>query len=249
MLRWASEISYFRLTKPPAMTEPTPAPQPLKQKKKKSKPSSPWRDHLIQGVLIFASVLLAFWLSELRAKQHKRAVVEASMQNLSDELTFNHSQLVKAYGYYETLLAEVRSYDSLPEALPATGRELKSWRGFRMPMIRTSAYETVINSGIIRDFEFADHRAISYIYAMQGVVHDFDELLVEQVRIDPSIEDLPKTIHFFSLYQEVIPGVLASYDWLGTQLFAAYGFDASIASGSLSDLVAKYRQGMEAEGY
>lgn len=231
------------------MTEPTPAPQPLKQKKKKNTHMSPWRDHLIQGVLIFASVLLAFWLSELRAKQHNRAVVEASMQNLSDELAFNHNQLVKAYGYYEAFLAEVRSYDSLPGDRPTTGRELKSWRGFRMPMIRTSAYETVINSGIIRDFEFDDHRAISYIYAMQGVVHDFDELLVEQVLIDPSIEDLQKTTHFFSLYQEVIPGVLASYDWLGTQLFTAYGFDASIASEDLAALVAKYRQGMETEGY
>lgn len=58
-------------------------------KTKKRKFSRQLLDHSIQGILIFASVLVAFWLNDFRQKQEEKRISRAAVESVINEIKQN----------------------------------------------------------------------------------------------------------------------------------------------------------------
>jgi hypothetical protein len=62
--------------------------------------SDRFTDHLIQGVLIFASVFLAFWLNDYRVEVQERRATEAAVEAVTREISENQAILERWAPYH-----------------------------------------------------------------------------------------------------------------------------------------------------
>jgi hypothetical protein len=98
-------------------------------------------DHLIEAILIFASVFLAFWLSEMRNNRSERKALEISLQHLATEMDYNHGKIEYAFRYYHEMTRQMDSLQKVPEFdwEGQYGYVLDGWNGVHTPRLRSTA--------------------------------------------------------------------------------------------------------------
>jgi hypothetical protein len=86
-----------------------------KTKKNRFKISQRISDHLIEAILIFASVFFAFWLTEYRESRNESSTLEISLQHIASEMEYNHNRVESIFEYHSNLILEI---DSLKVCTP-----------------------------------------------------------------------------------------------------------------------------------
>lgn len=205
----------------------------------KLKLSQRFTDHFIQAVLIFASIFVAFWLTDVRERQNSDRVVKLALENIASELTYNHNRIESSFGYYLKIIAQLDSLEKYhPEKLKTMyGHQLKGWRGVQLPMLQSSAYQTILNSGIIKDMPFEIVKSLSYIYHVQSVIERLDNAFIEDAVSDRGISSLNKVKHLFNLFTDILPDVMAGYQQQGKKYLEQYGYKNDLAEGTLKIIV------------
>jgi hypothetical protein len=209
--------------------------------------SNSFFNHVIQAIFIFSSVFLAFWLTEIREKQRAEQIIHFAFTTIAAEMTFNHSQIVNSYEYYLKIInyvdsLEVSSKADLNEIL---GYQIPGWQGLKMPMLRSSGYQALMNSGVVKDIPFETQQAISFIYTLQSFLERIDYAIIESAISDTRFSSLIKVKHIFILYTDLLPDVLATYQSLGKKFFSQYGYTLELKEGKLKDEVEEKKNTIE----
>lgn len=205
----------------------------------KIKFSQRFTDHLIQAFLIFTSVFLAFWLTEIREEQKTKEVVRAALENIASEMNHNHNRMVTTYLYH---LEMIKQMDSLSTNHPENfkkyyGYQLKDWKGVQIPMLRSSAFQTLLNSGVIEDIPFDIIKSISNIYNSQSAIQRLDDSILEKILNDKGFTTLSDIRHAFGLYAEILPDIITAYTVFGKKHLESFGYNSDIEDELLKDII------------
>ncbi len=205
----------------------------------KIKLSPRFTDHLIQAVLIFTSVFLAFWLTDFREKQNASKIVTLALENVASEMSYNHKRVENTYAYYLKLLRYIDSLQTVqPEKLNNLhGYQIPGWQGVQMPMLRSSAYQTILSSGIGKDIPFEVLRAISFIYHVQSVIERGDNSIIEKAVSDVDFTRLTKVRHFFTLFTDILPDVITIYQISGKKHLEKFGYTSEVEHEQLRKMI------------
>lgn len=187
-------------------------------------------DHLIEAVLIFASVFFAFWLTDYRESRKDAATLEVSLKHIVAELNYNHQRVERIYEYHSLLISGIDSlkvidpsdWDKLP------GEVLTNWEGIQIPMLRSTAYQTFLNSNIIGNLDFELAKSLADIYTAQSIIERLDNSIFEVVANDINLSDIPKIRHLAEIYTGILPDVMIQYQLGRKRWLDQYGYDMEI---------------------
>jgi hypothetical protein len=151
-------------------------------------------DHVIQGVLIFASVFLAFWLNDYRLEVQERRATEAAVEAVAREISANRATLERWAPYHleisrsmeerlEEGLDGVREFDPFA-LLDERGifQEIltnDSWEFLRQSDVRLDIDTRLAINRVFRQQEYVD-RAVRDAVAFLDSREVFDESLAAQ---------------------------------------------------------------------
>lgn len=157
-------------------------------------------NHLIQGVIVFASVFLAFWLTEVRDNINTEKEVEIALKSIALELSHNHNRIVYTFNYHYNISQQIDSVaNHNPNAFEELhGFQLKGWQGVQLPMLRSTAYKTFTNSGLISKLNFEIQKSLADIYSVQKLIEDADNSIIELTINDLEFTKIRKVRHMSS---------------------------------------------------
>ncbi len=127
-----------------------------------------WRVLAIESLVIMLSVLLGFMLNGWRTSQGEQETVDAALQSIAAEVRYNKRELEQHLPYYRSMrdtlayLASVRREDTAIET-----SEIPGFRGYDIPVLRPSAFETARSTGVLSDMEFELADALFSTYRIQ----------------------------------------------------------------------------------
>jgi hypothetical protein len=196
-------------------------------------------NHLIQGVIVFASVFLAFWLTEVRENSKSEKEVEIALKSIALELSYNHDRITYTFNYHYKISKLI---DSIENHNPVTfqelhGFQLKGWQGVQLPMLRSTAYKTITNSGLISKLSFENQKSLADIYSVQKLIEDADNSIIELTINDLEFTRLRKVRHLSSLYIDILPDVIGFYQKFGYPLLKDKGYLKQLDDGKLKSIV------------
>lgn len=201
-----------------------------------------YTDHLLQGIFIFASVFLAFYLSDLRETKNNRKVIENGLENIAAEMVYNHYRLSSSFEYFYSLITAL---DSIQKNHPEEIEELNivklpQWRGLHLPMLRSTAHQTLFNAGVTRDIPIDLTNALAQIYNIQSIIQRFDDAIIASMAHNHQLVSFESIFFFFGSYIELIPEVMAWYQIYGKRYLEKYGYDLDIEDETLGKIVGHY---------
>lgn len=207
-----------------------------KNKKTKFNISQRVRDHLIQGLLIFLSVFFAFWLTEFRESQKESKTLEVSMQYIASEMRYNHNRVESIFEYHTNLLTEIDSLRKQSDSnwMQLDGSDLSTWNGLQTPLLRSTAYETYLNSNLIDNVEFELAESLTRIYYAQSITERLDNSLIESIITDSEdLMSLPRLRNLIRVYLSTLPEVMMEYQRAKIDWLDKYGYDFDIKNSGL----------------
>jgi hypothetical protein len=198
-------------------------------------------DHSIQGILIFASVFVAFWLSEVRESKKNQAIVTNALENIASEMRYNHQQMVRTFNYHYPILLQLdsiqKNHPQMIETLKIS--QLSGWRGLGpgLPLLRSSAYQTMLTSGVTKDVPLSIANYLAVIYNLQTLIERFDNAFIISVRQHQEANSVESVSYSFGFYFEIIPELMAMYQYYGLKHLMTYGYNLEIEDGMLKEIV------------
>jgi hypothetical protein len=207
-----------------------------KYKKIKLKISQRISDHLIQGVLIFLSVFFAFWLTEYRETQEDAETLEISIQYIASEIRYNHKRIESIFEYHTDLLTEIDNLRKLSDSnwMQLEGSDLTNWKGLQTPLLRSTAYQTYLNSNIIDNVEFDLAKSLTRVYYTQSIIERLDNSLLESIITDSEgLASLPRLRNLIRVYLSTLPEVMIQYQRAKEDWLDKYGYDINIKNDGL----------------
>lgn len=196
-------------------------------------------DHIIQGIIVFTSVFFAFWLTEVRENINTKKEVETALRSIALELTYNHGRIVYTFNYH---LSFSQKLDSVGNFSPDNyeklhGFHLPGWQGIQLPMLRSTAYKTITNSGLISKLNFETQKNLADIYSVQKLIEDADNSIIEFTINDLEFTKLSKIKHLTGLYIDLLPDVMGFYQRYGYPLLKDKGYSRQLDNGTLKTIV------------
>ncbi len=193
-------------------------------------------DHLIQGFLIFLSVFFAFWLTEYRESQKDADTLEISLQYIASEMSYNHNRVESIFEYHTQLLLEIDSLrtDTDSNWMQMKGSDLENWKGLQIPLLRSTAYQTYLNSNIIDNVEFELAKSLTRVYYAQSITERLDNSLIESTITDSEgLMSLPRLRNLVLVYLSTLPEVMMEYQRAKKDWLDVYGYDMDIINDGL----------------
>lgn len=196
-------------------------------------------NHLIQGVIVFASVFLAFWLTDVRENKKSEKEVEIALKSIALELSYNHDRIVYTFNYHFKISRQI---DSISNRNPDTfeelhGYQLEGWQGVQLPMLRSTAYRTITNSGLVSKLNFETQKSLADIYSVQKLIEDIDNSIIQLTINDLEFTKLRKVRHLSSLYIDLLPDVVGFYQKYGYPLLKDKGYTQQLNDRILKSIV------------
>ena len=208
-------------------------------KKGKVKLSDRVIDHFIAAVLIFASVFLAFWLTERRETKNSEKALKTSLKQIASEMTYNHRRVETVYEYHLKLISEIDSLrkNTNKDWEKLDGSVLANWRGIQLPSLRSTAYQTFLNSSINNKGELQLLKSLADIYNIQSIIERLDNSVFDIAIADKKLFNLSKIRHLVEIYTGILPDVMIQYQHGRKNWFYEYGYDLEVSSGKLKEEV------------
>ncbi|MCC5934931.1 MAG: hypothetical protein JJU35_11835 [Balneolales bacterium] len=208
--------------------------------------SSLWAVLLLEMSAIIIAVMLGFWVNEWREGRQKQAQLEEAKFRIAAELNYNHQRMVMLYAYYDDIISRIEkriAEDPDFRPLEAYAYQIEGFRGAMPPLLRSSTFHMLLNTGILTAFDVQTADDIALLYNMQSIIETLDKAILSNVSDDSGFTRIPTIRHMFGLFKELIPIVLAGYEVYGIEHFGAYGFDNRIEHPQLRNAVDMQKQG------
>ena len=188
-------------------------------------------EHLIEAVLIFTSVFFAFWLTEYRKSRNDEATLEVSLKHIASELRYNHERVEFIYEYHTNLLTQIDSLEKQSDTnwKQLDGSDLKNWKGIQTPTLRSTAYQTFLNSNTIDNVEFNLAESLTSVYYAQSIIEHIDKSLIQSAITDvEGLMNLPRLRNMTRIYLSTLPDVMIEYQKAKKNWLDKYGYDIDI---------------------
>lgn len=197
---------------------------------------------ILEIFAIVIGVIIGFAVNEWRENRNNQKIAENALINIATEMAHNHRQVESNYYYYTHIVEQIDSlYQIMPEkVMNMHGYELEGWSGAQPPMLRSSAYQMVLMTGIIKDFPYDTANELANIYNVQSVVERLDDSMVGMFASDPNFASLPTIRHMFGVYSEILPSVMIGYQLSGRIVLKEFGYDLALTDGNLKDIINAY---------
>jgi len=196
-------------------------------------------DHLIEAILIFASVFFAFWLTDYRESHNKAETLKISLKQIASEMEYNHKRIESVFDYHSSLIQEIDSIKNQTDTdwEKLYGHNLKKWYGMQMPMLRSTAYQTFLNSGVTDKAELELAKSLADIYNTQSIIERLDNSFFNIATTDRGLAALPKVRHLAEIYVGILPDVIMFYQDGKENWLYEYGYDLDIENEDLKSIV------------
>lgn len=203
-------------------------------------------DHIIEAVLIFTSVFFAFWLTEYRKSRNDEAILEVSLKHIASELRYNHKRIEFIYEYHTNLLTQIDSLEKQNDSnwKQLDGSNLKNWKGIQTPALRSTAYQTFLNSNTINKVEFNLAESLTRVYYAQSIIERLDNSLIQSAITDiDELMSLPRLKNITQVYLSTLPDVMIEYQSAKKNWLDKYGYDIDIKDDGLKKEVKRRLKG------
>lgn len=199
-------------------------------------------DHLVHGLLIFTSVFMAFWLSERRETQKNQKIAENALTNVAAEMRYNHQQIVRSFNYQYKIL---NAMDSTQKANPeitdyVKATTIEGWQGLFLPLLRSSAYASIINSGILKDVPLETANAIARVYNFQNIIERFEDNILSAASQASDFNSIERIRFFYGTFYDIFPEVMAVYQLIGKEYLEPYGYNLELEEGIFKERVEEF---------
>ncbi len=196
-------------------------------------------DHFIEAILIFTSVFLAFWLTEYRESQKEEEMLDISLQHIASEIAYNHRRIESTFDYHSSL---IKAIDGLKNETGTDwenlyGDDLEIWKGMQTPLLRSTAYQAFLNTGVSDKADFELAKLLADIYNFQSIIERLDNSFFEIATTDRAFTALPKVRHLAGLYYDLLPSLVLFYQQGGKTVLKEYGYSLAIENDELKDIV------------
>ena len=108
-----------------------------------------------------------------------------------------------------------------------------------MPMLRSTAYQTFLTSGVNDKAKFELAKSLADIYNVQSIIERLDNSFFDLATADRELTALPKVRHLARIYVGVIPDVIMFYQHKGKSWLSEYGYNMDIKNDELKNIVEK----------
>ncbi len=141
-----------------------------------------WRVLGVESFVIMLSVLLGFTLNGWRQSSSELETVEAALRSIAAEVHYNEQRLENLLPYYRAMR------DTLQHLLAVKGGDtpieidtLSAFRGWKIPLLRASAFQTARSTGALSqtDFDFAN--MVFRLYNIQDFYTEFTDALTKPI--------------------------------------------------------------------
>jgi len=196
-------------------------------------------DHLIEAILIFASVFFAFWLTDYRESNSKAETLNISLKQIASEMEYNHKRIESIFDYHSSLIQGIDSIKNQTDTdwEELYGNHLKNWHGIQLPMLRSTAYQTFLNSGVTDKANLELAKSLADVYNTQSIIERLDNSFFNIVSTDRGLSALPKVKHFAEIYVGILPDVMKFYQQGKENWLYEYGYDMDIENNKLKSIV------------
>jgi hypothetical protein len=151
-------------------------------------------------------------------------------------MRYNHNRIESIFEYHTNLLTEIDSLRKLSDSnwMQLDGSDLTNWKGLQTPLLRSTAYQTYLNSNIIDNVEFEVAKTLTRVYNTQSIIERLDNSFIESIITDSEgLTSLPRLRNLIRIYLSTLPEVMMEYqrskkDWLDK-----YGYDINIKNNGL----------------
>lgn len=192
---------------------------------------------ILEVFAIVTGVLIGFMVNEWRENRNNQQMADHALQSIAAEFRFNHQQMEETYDYYTSIIQQIDSLRIAGEPVGEMyGYQLEGFRGATPPMLRSSAYNMVMVTGIIKDIPFEIANRLAFIYTVQSLIEKLDDANMINFTQDPGFTALRKLRHMFILYTDFIPSVLGTYQLLGLPVLDEYGYEMTLPEGELKTI-------------
>jgi hypothetical protein len=183
---------------------------------------------------IVTGVMLGFLANEWRENRTNQKTAENALYSIASEFRFNHMQMEESFSYYSAIIQQIDSLRVAGQPVSEMyGYELEGFRGATPPMLRSSAYNMILMTGIIKDIPFETANRLAFIYNVQSMLERLDDAALFNFTQDPGFTELRKLRHMFILYTDIIPSVIGSYQKFGLPVLEPYGYNLHLPEGEL----------------
>jgi hypothetical protein len=199
---------------------------------------------LLEFCAIVLAVLLGFMANDWREGRQKAAVADQALKSLAREMSYNHRQMVTQYAYYRNYVEEfqqIAESGEVEDMSSLLAYELDTWNGAMPPMLRSSSYQMMLNTGVIADLPFEIADSLSVIYTMQSAIDRVEDAYITTATAMPQSFNADYAAHVFALFYEIMPSVIGSYQLAGRPILAAHGYDMDIEEERLADQVERQK--------
>ena len=183
---------------------------------------------LIDFFAVMVGVLLGFWLNERREFRQNQEFIHNAYSSLASEMQYNHDRIVMLYDYYEHIVNNINEMaEDNPDFDPVAtyGMSIPDFRGAMPPMLRSSTYQMLISSGLLKDMPFEHAENLSLIYNTQSLIEKMDDAMILSFSDDSGFTRISNIYHKFSLFLEIMPIALAMYQNFGLPILEDYGYE------------------------
>jgi hypothetical protein len=150
-------------------------------------------DHLIQGVLIFASVFLAFWLNDYRIQVGERRATQAAMEAVINEVETNRGILERWSPYHREISERLEAHALAggSESGPFNPYAFMDERGIFREILTYDSWEYLRQSDVRLDLEtrLAVNRVFRQQEYVENAVRAAVSFLGERELFDPARSD------------------------------------------------------------
>ncbi|MCC5914852.1 MAG: hypothetical protein JJU46_10790 [Balneolaceae bacterium] len=184
---------------------------------------------VLEVFAIVIGVLIGFMVNEWREDRSNRLIADKALESVAAEFRYNHQRMVETYQYYTLINDQITALNESGESVVSMyGYQLEGWRGAMPPMLRSSSYQMILSTGILKDIPFEAANQLAFIYNLQSLLERFDDSIIASFTQDSGFTSLQNIYHLFGLYTELIPSVIGSYQLIGTPLLHDYGYTLSV---------------------
>ncbi len=181
------------------------------------KPSGTFSKILFEIFTVSIGIILGLIVNDWRENRNKELRAEKTMESIKKELRFNIEGVQSRVGYYHELLSSMHRLVSDPSIRKVS--QVEVWKGTRPPLLKNSAYQMALNSGVLNDLDVEVTSALSEVYSFQSAFQSF----ISFANTNAALVDSDNNFDFFysmmGLFEESADIYLNSFRQFENQIF------------------------------
>ena len=124
-------------------------------------------------ILVVVGILIALGINNWNEERKTEKVKVQLLESIQKEIDVNRAQIANVFDYHKKLRDTLKQIDL--EALVQGKQGLSFWQGHRIFRLRSSSFQTAVQSGVIKDFDLDLSESLNNLYTKIQFYNDFGQ--------------------------------------------------------------------------